>query len=307
MGMAGINDYRAFVAIVDCGSYNAAAAALETSQPALTRRIQRLEAIVGFALLERGPWGIRLTDRGEVFYKGARRILATIEDVSAETSRSWGRTIRLGAAATAAGSFLAQRLAVWIPKHPEIHLVMIEDGARNMRARLENRECDIGVVAAPIPPHFESRFITRVMVQAIFPHSHPLAAPTGPIHVQEFNQERVLLNGEGFLSADLFRSACRLAQVEPETVYECSVGQTLAALAEGGMGIAVIGDSVDLRGFDLPKRYLCDSKGERLFFDLHIAWLGHRQLPPTVVHLIDHLSNVESLPLSARIPGCDRT
>ena len=290
---------RSFTAIVDCGSFNAAAEVLGVSQPSLTRRIQRLEAELGTTLIERGPWGIRLTDRGELFYKGAHRILTTVEDVAAEFNRSWGHTVRLGAAATAAGSFLATRLASWLPNHPEVHLIMIEDGAHRMRLRLENRECDIGVIAAPIPSHFASRFIQRVQVQALLPPTHPLATSGEPLSVSELHGVRVLVNGSGFLSTDLLRSACRLANVEPETVYECSVGQTLAALAECCLGIAIMGDSVDLRGFTLPRRNICDQNGRLLSFDLHLAWLGSRVLPPVVLELVEALTD-GSTPIALR-------
>ncbi len=55
-------------------------------------------------------------------------------------------------------------------------------------------------------------------------------------------------------------------------VYESSSGQTLAALAEAGMGIAVFGSSVDIRGSSLESRAIIDRKGEQLGFDLYIAW-----------------------------------
>lgn len=288
--MTSIEAYRSFVAVVEYGGFNAAAEALNVAQPSLTRRLQRLESDLGVRLLERGPWGSRLTEQGSVFYNGARRILTTIEDVTAETSGAGSRTIRLGAAATAAGSYLAPRLANWLPEHPEVHLVLIEDGANRMRSRLEERECDTGIIAAPIPDHFNSRFITRVTVQALFPPSHPLTETREPLSVAQLQGERLLVNGDDFLSTDLLKAACRLAQVDLKIVYECRVGQTLAALAEGGLGIAVMGDSVDLRGFDLPRRYICDRAGNLLTFDLYLAWLRDRTLPTVVMELIETLT-----------------
>lgn len=285
---------RTFVEVVQRGGFNAAADTLGLAQPSLTRRIQRLEHQLGMQLLERGPWGFRLTRKGEVFYRGALRVLAVVEDVTLETTEAKGETIRLGAAATAAGSFLAERLSGWIPAHPEVHLVMIEDGARNMLRRLEKRECDIGIVAAPLPEHFDSRFVTRVTVQALLPPTHRLAATSLPLSVEELHREQVLLNGRGFLSTELLLSACHVVGVEPEPVYECSVGQTLAALAEGGLGIAVMGDSVDLRGFSLPSRQVCDGDGTVLTFDLHLAWLRDRLLSPACCELVDYLTPLET-------------
>jgi LysR family transcriptional activator of glutamate synthase operon len=120
-----------------------------------------------------------------------------------------------------------------------------------------------------------------VVVQAVLPSAHPLARDTGPLDVAHLHRQPVLLTGRSYLSTELLLSACRLEAVEPDVVYQCSVGQTLAALAEAGLGIAVISDNVDRRGFDLPTRPLCDAAGKLLQFDLEIAW--RRSGSPDVV------------------------
>ena len=74
----------AFVAVVDNGGFNAAAEALSVAQPSLTRSVQQLEGELGLRMLERGPWGIRLTMAGEKFYLGAKRILSTVAEVESE-------------------------------------------------------------------------------------------------------------------------------------------------------------------------------------------------------------------------------
>jgi DNA-binding transcriptional LysR family regulator len=284
------DDIRAFIAIVERGGFRAAADAIRVAQPSLSRRVTRLEATLGLQLLERGPRGANLTPQGAVFLQGARRLLSTMEEVRSSTTGRWSGVIRLGCAATAAGSFLARFLATWIPTHPEVYLMMIEDGARALRRRLENRECDLAIVASPLSATLEHHLVQRVTVQALLPPGHKLAAGAGLLSVEELDQERVLVNGDQFLSTELLMAACRVAGVQPKVVYECSVGQTLAALAEAGLGIAIMGDTLDLRGFQLPRRFICDRNGEPLTFDLHIAWMKERQLHPLAYALADELT-----------------
>lgn len=286
-----IDDLRGFVAVVKHGGFRAAADALIVPQPSLTRRILRLEANLGVTLLERGPRGTRLTDRGQTFYRGAQRILATIGEVQAMTTGHWTDTVHLGCTATVAGSFLARFLATWIPAHPEVQVVMIEDATRNLPRRLENRECDLAIISDPIPVTCESYLVQRVSVQALLPVGHRLGSAEAPLDVRQLHGERLLLNGGSFTNTELLHSACLMAGVKPRIVYECTVGQTLAALAEAGMGIAIMGDSIDLRGYDLQRRYIHDHKGERLRFNLHIAWLRDRQLPPGARALADELAD----------------
>lgn len=274
-----IDDLRLLLAIAQRGSYRAAAEATGVAQPFMTRRIHRLERELGQVLLLRGPGGSTLTEDGLRVAARARVLIDLADDMAAPSGERARTKIRLGAAATAAGSFLASFLATWIPAHPDVELTMLEDGAQNLRARLLRHECDLAVVSLPVPPAMEHRLVTRVTVHALIPPDHVLAEATGTLSIRELHGQRVLLNGDRFISTNLVRAAAAMANCDLDVVYECSVGQTLAALAEGGLGIAVVGDSVDLRGFDLPRRPVTDHHGQPLTFELHVAWLHDRSLP----------------------------
>jgi len=283
---------RSFVAVMDHGGFNAAAEALSVAQPALSRSVKQLEATLGVRLIERGPWGIRPTPAGDKFLTSARRILTTVQEAEATVTGRWSETIRLGAAATAAGSFLAKRLSTWLTQHPNARLIMIEAGANQMPSKIEQRQCDFGVVASPVAAQFNHRFVTEVTVQALLPPGHALNSrtPDAPLPIAELHRHPVVLNSDDFLSTQLFRTACYLARAEPDVVYQCSVGQTLAALAESGLGVAIMGDSVDLRGFDLQKRPIAGPDGKLLTFALHVAWLKNRQPSNTGASLIEALA-----------------
>lgn len=275
-----VDDLRLFLAIVEHGTFRAAADATGVAQPFITRRIRRLETALGVPLFDRGPSGTALTASGLETIAEARHLVEIadrLERLSGERQRV---QLSLGAAATAAGSFLATFLATWIPAHPHVELTLLEDGALNLRDRLMRHECDLAVVSRPIEGMMHSRLLTRVSVLALIPPSHQLAASDAPLNVRDLHQQRVLLNGGRFISTNLVRAAAALASCELEVVYECSVGQTLAALAEGGLGIAIVGDSVDLRGFQLPRRPIVDQHGTPLTFELHVAWLRERRLVP---------------------------
>ena len=73
-----------FVAILDHGSFTAAADALFISQPSLSHSIKSLEADVGALLFHRLARGVRLTPAGEVFATSARRILQEFDRARAQ-------------------------------------------------------------------------------------------------------------------------------------------------------------------------------------------------------------------------------
>jgi DNA-binding transcriptional LysR family regulator len=74
-------ELRAFCAAVDLGSMGRAARLMRVSQPALSKRMRAIEAVVGTPLVERSPRGITPTPAGSKLYVEARKLLAQAEAV----------------------------------------------------------------------------------------------------------------------------------------------------------------------------------------------------------------------------------
>ena len=63
-----------FIAVVEKGTFSAAAESLHITQPAISARIQSLEEYIGVQLFKRDRKGVTLTRAGETLYKNARLI-----------------------------------------------------------------------------------------------------------------------------------------------------------------------------------------------------------------------------------------
>jgi len=74
-----IENVRAFAAVVETGSVGRAALRLTLTQPAVSRRIQRLEAALGVALLDRDSKPARPTPAGEVAYGRCIAVLRAMQ------------------------------------------------------------------------------------------------------------------------------------------------------------------------------------------------------------------------------------
>jgi len=170
------------------------------------------------------------------------------------------------------GSFLAEFLAFWIPHHRDTPLEILEGGAVGLGELLARRDCDVAIVATPVPPQLGHLLLYTCTVVAVLPSDHPLAKDQGPIPVGDLADSPLLTNNPDFLSTRVLLAACTQAQILPTIIYQSQAGQTLAALAEVGLGVAIMSDNVDLRGFNLPTRVLTDLSGRPLSFDLHVAW-----------------------------------
>lgn len=70
---------RAFVRVAEELHFGRAARTLAISQQALSKRVARLESLLGIELFQRGGNGVRLTDAGQRFLPSARQTLAAAD------------------------------------------------------------------------------------------------------------------------------------------------------------------------------------------------------------------------------------
>ena len=73
---------KVFKAVLDEGSFTAAARVLGITQPAVSQNIAHIEEEVGGAIFEREGGRISLTERGRVFKIYAERILKDYDDLN---------------------------------------------------------------------------------------------------------------------------------------------------------------------------------------------------------------------------------
>lgn len=74
-----VRHLRAYVAVVSAESFTAASADLHVTQPALSRTIKQLEAMLGVTLIARTSRNFELTAPGRDFYLAAQQILGDLE------------------------------------------------------------------------------------------------------------------------------------------------------------------------------------------------------------------------------------
>jgi DNA-binding transcriptional LysR family regulator len=120
---------RAFLAVVEHGSIQAAASSLGMTRTALARRLDALEREVATALLFRGPKGVEPTPAGATLATRAPEILHLVDDVRASLVGEREGPLRIAlspgfppaAIVAAAGMTMAsfERYGVSVVVHPE--------------------------------------------------------------------------------------------------------------------------------------------------------------------------------------------
>ncbi|KAA8668104.1 LysR family transcriptional regulator [Pantoea dispersa] len=118
---------RIFIRVVERGSMSAAARDLGIGQPAVSERIEKLEAHLGTRLLRRNTRNMSLTHSGNVFYERSKTAIQAAEhalSVNEENQALQGK-IRIAAPSSAGESLLMPALLQLQIKHPELQIDVI--------------------------------------------------------------------------------------------------------------------------------------------------------------------------------------
>jgi len=171
------------VAIVETGSFTAAAERCHTAQSALSHQIARLESNLGNRLFDRTSRSVRLTEAGQALLPVARRILADITDVRAELRSFDGLmrgSLRIGATQTAVRVLnLLQLLADYDKGYPDVEVSVTVGPGYELTAGIQSREFDVAFAALDdaAPPR-DIRFVPLGRIEplvAVVAADHPLA------------------------------------------------------------------------------------------------------------------------------------
>src|SRR6266496_2183179 len=197
---------RYFAAVAEEGNLTRAAERLFVSQPALTKQIKQLEALLGVRLFTRSWAGMALTEPGLALAARVPALLTTWDTVLRETksvaSRA-ARVLRVGFLGSAANEATPDIIAAFTACRPGWRVEMHQASWGNPAAGLEHGDVDAGLLRLPFPGQETLRvevLLTEPRCVAL-PTAHPLASRTSiPFEA---------LSGEPFIAAPAETGAWR--------------------------------------------------------------------------------------------------
>lgn len=241
-----LDDLRAFLAVAEERNFGRAAVRLLVTQPALSRRIRRLEDGIPARLFRRTTRTVELTDAGTAFLPEARATIAAAQR-AAETARRTARgeegRLLLGAVTPAIDGFLPAVLHAFRQAHPGITVSLEELGTQAQLAAVRDGRLHVGFVR--LFDHdvrgLGVRVVHREPHVVALPPAHPLASRRSiPLR---------LLAGEPLVcladdvQPELHRrivAACARAGFEPRVVQTTRTVHTVCALVAAGIGAAFV-------------------------------------------------------------------
>lgn len=241
-----VSQLRTFVAVVDHGSFSAAAKALSISQPAVTMQVQALEADTGATLLDRKYRRIDLTEAGRTLLPHARRVLEQLEQAKDEITALSGQvTGRLSiAASTTPGVYVIPRLlGSFLSAYPEVGVTIAVHDTAEVVAAVESGGAQIGVTGGIVRGArvtFEEIGVDDLI--AICPPDHPLAKRAGA-PIADLAEETWIFREAGSGTrqvAEKFLTHHGVDTQELRVAVELGTGEAIVSAVEGGLGIAML-------------------------------------------------------------------
>lgn len=137
-----LQSMRAFVQIVDCGSFTAAAERANLNKSFMSRSVSELEASLHTRLLQRSTRRLALTEAGKRYLEHCKRIISEIEEADTEASNSQASptgTLRVHATPSLGQYFVAPAAAMYRNRYPNVcvELALSQDTPALIDSRYE--------------------------------------------------------------------------------------------------------------------------------------------------------------------------
>lgn len=238
-----VGEMEAFVVLAEKLNFKAAAEVLFISQPALSRRIEKLESRLQTRLLERTTRRVSLTETGQHFLQHARIVLEELElAVAGMTERTLRRreVVTVACVPSVAHHLLPILLARFADKFPTARVRVIDESAKDVLEAVVKGEADFGVnFIGTQEADIEFRPIRKEGYALVVRHDHRLAkrqsvtwadiASESLVSVSRASGNRILIDNALGKVAD-----------RPSIRYEANHVAGALAMVTAGLGAGIL-------------------------------------------------------------------
>lgn len=256
-----LHQLRYLVAVVDTGSFTAAAAREHVSQSGVSAQIAKLEHELGQPLLRRGR-GSTLTPAGEAVLPLARDVLdgvAAISTTAQEVRQVLRGRVRLGMIVGCAIPPFLDAIAEFRAEHPGVDLSLHEDDSPLLQQQVLTGGLDLALVSlgAPARDGLVVRQVSDERLVVVLPDGHPLRRRR--VRLADLRHETLLCLPQGTGIRTAFERACALAEIDLPVQLHASSPETLIELTRRGAGVCVLTASM-VAASGLTSRPLVDAE-----------------------------------------------
>lgn len=237
-----LSQIEALVAVVDHGSFTAAADVLGISQPSLSRRIQTLETTLGTQLFVAAGRARELTDAGRNTLTAGRRALgevATIRSMSASTRALTTGTLRIASLPSLVAAVSPDLIGRFHRLHPGVRIDVfgLEEPTDIVEA-LRTGRADVAITTIErIPSDLHAEPLPSQVMVAVLPED---ATGAGRLRREDLAHRTLVTLPRGTSIRALTDSVYRELRASPARVITTTQRDSLVPLAVASGAITIV-------------------------------------------------------------------
>lgn len=238
-----LNDLLAFRAVAALGNFRKAAEEVHISQPAFSRRIDKLEQALGVRLLERTTRRVSLTAVGRDFAHKVEQLLDDLDNtllgIRGVAATRMGE-VSIACVPSTVYYFLSQVIRRYHERYPKVRVKLFDAGASEVLALVSRGEVDFGLdFIGGEEADIEFELLIEDRFVAACPREHPLARRRQAAW-SDLGQYDYISASRSSGNRLLLDQALAGLPGRPQSIYETQHVTTMLGLVEAGLGIAAV-------------------------------------------------------------------
>lgn len=234
---------EAVLALVEYGSFVAAAARLRLSQPTLTRAIKRLETALGVRLFDRSTRRVQITAAGREFAAVAERMLndlgITVQSVREVAEERRGLVV-LSTIMSVAGGRLPSIVAAYRADRPGVEIHIREGVHATVLEDVRSGVSDFGIgYVDELPDFVVGTALGRETFCAVMPARHRLAGRR-KVSLADLASETIVALPTGSRTRRTIDAAAATVGVPLRQMVVVTQLATMLAFVGAGVGVGLV-------------------------------------------------------------------
>lgn len=282
---------EAFRAVMLTGSVTEAANLMAVTQPAVSRLLRDLQALLRLKLFEKRGTGLVPTAAAMALYTEVERSFVGLDRITAAAEEIRGRRIgslRIAALPALANGFLPRFAGRFLIDRPNLNLSFFGVISPIVVDWVLNGQCDVGFAEVPIAhAGLDAQRMPSVARVAVLPEGHPLAAK--PVLVpRDFEGETFISLSAGSSSRHQIDTVFAREDVRRVLRVETSLSEIMCGMVSSGLGLAI---SDPFTAAEYAGRGVVARRFEpRIDFEFAAVFPPQRSPSPVALDLVEELT-----------------
>ncbi|WP_421847636.1 LysR family transcriptional regulator [Marinomonas sp.] len=143
-----LDQLRAFIAVVETGSFRSAADSIHKTQPGISAAVKALEEQYGILLFDRNSYRPTLTAEGHAFFQQSKKLMSQVlqlENLGHDLAQGTEAPLHISLSQMALDDNCMSRIKAFQQQYPEIPLDITTDHLHGTQEKLTKNKCEIAI------------------------------------------------------------------------------------------------------------------------------------------------------------------